>query len=376
MNHLKVNAASGLKKPFKILRFWCLCAGSLGLFQSLAWIALCIVGILSYKCAIPVNVNLTYGSLLQTVYMEVYFKGNCTPPSYPKYDLTLLQTVQTVLDVKQILIWNCVYLAVAICWCMTSTWMLIITKRDESETIIAAVSTWIAVMLSVIVMDFALAIIFSIDYNRFTQEADKFTPDDPKAALLFAGMIASMTMMILSFKGFILWLINVAVLTYLIYFLMKITNNTKGESNWFASLIRKPSSNSLVIRPPIQAYKEDEKNNGVCQAFTNDGYEPDNNDKLDVPAASATHVATTRIRLNEEPLARAARVSANVSMMERRFFNIEAYQQYPPRSRPESSIPEETRSRPESPATLPPPDYTPPPTTKSNHSVHRNQRFS
>lgn len=112
------------------------------------------------------------------------------------------------------------------------------------------------------------------------------------------------------------------------------------------------------------------------QAFTNDGYEPDNNDKLDVPAASATHAATTRIRLNEEPLARAARVSANVSMMERRFFNIEAYQQYPPRSRPESSIPEETRSRPESPATLPPPDYTPPPTTKINHSVHRNQRFS
>lgn len=107
--------------------------------------------------------------------------------------------------------------------------VFLVIKRDESETIIAAVSTWIAVMLSVIVMDFALAIIFSVDYNRFSQEADKFTPDDPKAALLFAGMIASVTMMILSFKGFILWLINVAVLTYLIYFLMKITNNNKGE---------------------------------------------------------------------------------------------------------------------------------------------------
>ncbi|KAL9907647.1 uncharacterized protein ACN427_003689 [Glossina fuscipes fuscipes] len=376
MNHLNVNGANGLTKPFKILRFWCLCAGSLGLFQSLTWIALCIVGILSYKCAIPVNNNLTYGSILQTVYMEVYFKGNCTPLSYPKYDLTLLQTVQTVLDVKQIVIWNCVYLAVAICWCMTSAWMLIIIKRDESETIIAAVSTWIAVMLSVIVMDFALAVIFSIDYNRFSQEADKFTLDDPKAALLFAGMIASIIMMILSFKGFILWLINVAVLMYLIYFLMKITNNNNRKSNWFASLIRKSPSNNVVIRPPIQAYKEDEKNNGMVQAFTNDGYEHDNNEKPDVPAASATHAVTTRLRLNEEPLARAARVSANVSMMERRFFNIEAYQQYPPRSRPESSIPEETRSRPESPANLPPPDYTPPPTTKNNHSVYRNQRFS
>uniref|UniRef100_A0A1A9WTF3 Uncharacterized protein n=1 Tax=Glossina brevipalpis TaxID=37001 RepID=A0A1A9WTF3_9MUSC len=366
MNNLNINGTSGLKKNFKLLRHWCICAGTLGLFQSLTWIALCIIGILSYKCMISVNEKLTYGSLLKTVFMELYFKGNCTPLSYPTYNTSILQNVENVLSVKQILIWNCVYLAVAICWCITSTWMLIIIKTNEHKAIIAAVSTWIAVMLSIIIMDFALAIIFGIDYGRFKQEADKWTvAENANAAQLFAGMVASITMMILSLKGFILWLINVAVLTYLIPLLMKITNNNKRKKNWFEILIKKSSSDNVAIRPPIQAYKEDEeKNNGICSAFTNNGYEPDNNNdnKHDVP------VITTSIRLNEESLARAARLSAGVSIMERRFYNIEAYQQYPPRSRRESSIPEEMTSRPESPATFPPPDYTPPPITKSNHN--------
>lgn len=82
--------------------------------------------------------------------------------------------------------------------------------------------------------------------------------------------------------------------------------------------------------------------------------------------------------INRDIIARAARMSTDVSLQERRFRNLDNFQQYPPRSRPDSVMPEQTQQQqPSSPivvAAFPAPDYTPP-MQRAAQNPNRNQRF-
>lgn len=84
-------------------------------------------------------------------------------------------------------------------------------------------------------MDLALGVIFGIDYGRFNTRAYDYNLSginagviNPDAAQLLAGMVASMSMMILSFKGFILWFINVGLMICLTMRAIFIGNDNAG----------------------------------------------------------------------------------------------------------------------------------------------------
>lgn len=75
---------------------------------------------------------------------------------------------------------------------------------------------WVLVTLSISAMDLALGVIFGIDYNRFSTQADKqgFMVN-PAMTIFISAQVVSMSMMVIAFKGFILWIINIAFVCYL-----------------------------------------------------------------------------------------------------------------------------------------------------------------
>lgn len=75
---------------------------------------------------------------------------------------------------------------------------------------------WVFVTLTVSAMDLALGVIFGIDYGRYAAEAgiQKFLTN-PSLSIFVSAQIVSMSMMIIAFKGFILWIINIGFVCYL-----------------------------------------------------------------------------------------------------------------------------------------------------------------
>lgn len=78
-------------------------------------------------------------------------------------------------------------------------------------------------------MDLALGIIFGIDYGHFNTAAYNYNLSsmnagaiDPNSAQLVAGGVAAISLMIISFKGFILWLINVGLMCCLLKLVIEI----------------------------------------------------------------------------------------------------------------------------------------------------------
>lgn len=85
----------------------------------------------------------------------------------------------------------------------------------------------------------------------------------------------------------------------------------------------------------------------MSTVFANEAYVPDNSPSEDT------------FEINQEIINRAARMSKDVSFQERRFRNLDNFQQYPARSRPESTIPEQQETQVVVTA-FPAPDYSPP----------------
>uniref|UniRef100_A0A1L8EIL9 Uncharacterized protein n=2 Tax=Haematobia irritans TaxID=7368 RepID=A0A1L8EIL9_HAEIR len=347
------NNPSGTIKNFQCLRVLTYWAGCFGMVQSLIFIGLTITGILSYNCVISIYETFNYSSVIPTVFMALYFKSTCTPDSFPAYENEFIKT-KTILDPEDILIWDCVYLGVSVCWLIASALILIYVKKDNRKSTIGVSITWVILTFCICAMDLSLGVIFGIDYGRFKSEAADFNLStvysgdiEPQAAQILAAMVVSISMMIISFKGFVLWLINIVLAIYLLVKAVFIINDNDGTDNLF--MPHKDSSGDiLATRPPINAYQEERKPEIMATVFANEAFIPDNTTSEDT------------IEINQEVITRAARMSKDASFQERRFRNLDNFQQYPPRSRPESTIPEQ-----QEPATnfrngFPAPDYTPP----------------
>ncbi|XP_061391100.1 uncharacterized protein LOC133326493 [Musca vetustissima] len=344
---------SGLIKNFNCLKAVTYWAGFIGLFQSLLFIALTIVGIVSYNCVININGTFNYASVIPTIFMALYFKSDsCSPDAFPAYQNEFIQT-KTILNPTDILIWDSVYLGVAVCWLIASTLILLYVTKDNRKNTAGVLMTWVIITMIVSGMDLALGIIFGIDYGRFQKEAEEYNLSSayagelqPQAAQVLAAMVASMSMMLLSFKGFVFWIVNVGLAVYLLMRSIWIINDNDGADNLF--MPRKDSDDILATRPPINAYQEEQKTEVMATVFANEAFVPDN--------ASPSE---NNFNINQDLISRAARLSKDVSFQERRFRNLDNFQQYPPRSRPESTIPEQGEAQIVVGA-FPAPDYTPP----------------
>lgn len=74
---------------------------------------------------------------------------------------------------------------------------------------------WVFVTLSISAMDLALGVIFGIDFGRFSDAAkDKEFLATPLDTIFISAQIVSMSMVIIAFKGFVLWIVNIAFVCY------------------------------------------------------------------------------------------------------------------------------------------------------------------
>ncbi|XP_030372771.1 uncharacterized protein LOC115622832 [Scaptodrosophila lebanonensis] len=352
-------------KHFEALKLAALWAGWLSVFQSLIWIGLTLVGILAYNCIVPVTDFLSYGTLIKTVWFDMYFHGHCqmSVGDYQQYDRSFLNSVETVLDPDQVLIWVCVYLGFAVCWLLSSVVLLTYLNKENVKQTLGVIYTWIFFMASICAMDVALGVIFGVDYSEYAKKALDYNFNSinageiyPNAAQLVAATVASISMMIISFKGFVLWIINLKLLVWMAVQAYRIVSDKDRSDTLF--MPRKDSDDILATRPPIRAYEEEKV---VVQAFSNPGFAPDS------PSMAET------IEVNEEAILRAARMSNDANLLDRRFRSLDAFQQYPP-ANPQSN----PTSRPQNQDTVvvatagfPVPDYSPQP--HSNGIMRNNQ---
>lgn len=365
-------------KNFSSLHTAALWAGILSLFQSLIWIGLTIVGILSYTCNMPINSQFTYGSVMEYAFYTIYFKGSCIPSDYQQFDNTMMKSVDTVLSPEDILIWDCVYLGVAVCWFVASVLLLVFVRKDNIKYTNYVICAWVITILCINLMDLGLGIIFGLDYGKFNRAAYNYNLSsinsgaiDAQAVQLVAGGVAAISLMIISLKGFILWLINVGLMCYLLALVHRIALDKDSNDTLF--MPRKDSDDTPIDRPPINAYEEQTI---TTKVYTNDAFVPDNR-------------SVVTVELNQDALARAARMSSDISEMGSRFRNVDAFQQYPPprynnnnnasnnnNFTKQVSIKENgiTLHSPGVISPFPAPDYTPP-MSRSNNVGVRNPRY-
>ncbi|XP_020815922.1 uncharacterized protein LOC110189973 [Drosophila serrata] len=351
-------------KHFGSLRTAVLWAGILGVVQACIWIGLTITAICAYSCVLYITNDFTYGSMVKAVFFYVYFKGGCrmSPNDFQQFDYTYLDSVETVFDSNQLLIWNCVYLGVSVCWLSVSIVLIFSVRKDNTKSTLIAIYTWAFFVAAICCMDVASGVIFGVDYGRFNDEALKQNantlnagPVDPMAATLIAGAVSAISMMIISFKGFVLWLINLGLLIYLLVRATRIATDKDGPDTLYNP--RKDSNDILTTRPPIRAYEEEKVeiqayNNA---AYSNAAYVPDNRSTAET------------IEVNEDAIIRAAHMSMDSNLMDRRFRDLNAFQQYPAPN-PQASRP--LRQTTQTPvqetivvatAGFPIPDYSPAP---------------
>ncbi|XP_036336918.1 uncharacterized protein LOC118747031 [Rhagoletis pomonella] len=306
-------------KKFPSLRTAALWAGILGLFQSLIWIGLTIMGILAYTCNMPINPIFSFGSVIQYAFYTLYFKGDCIPADYQQFDTTIIKSVETILTPEDVLIWDCVYLGVAACWFITSLLLLIFVRKDNVKSSGHVISAWLVTIFCINLMDLGLGIIFGIDYSKFNLAAYNYNLStinagevNAQAAQLVAAAVAAVSLMIISLKGFVLWLINFGLMCYLLALVMPMVSDRDSNDTLF--MPRKASDDTLNDRPPINAYEEQSI---TTKVYANDAFVPDS-------------PSIVTVELNEEALARAARMSTDITEMGARFRNIDSFQQYPP----------------------------------------------
>ncbi|XP_067643013.1 uncharacterized protein [Eurosta solidaginis] len=359
---------------FSTLRTVAIWAGTLSLIQSIIWIGLTIAGILAHTCIMPINAMLSYGSLMQYAFYTLYFKGDCIPDNYQQSDFSMLKSVKTILTPENVFIWNCVYLGVAVCWFLASALLLGLVRKDNLKRTSHVTLIWTISILCINLMDLGLGIIFALDYSKFNIAAYIYNLStinsgviDPQAAQLVAGAVVTISLMIISFKGFILWLINVGLMVYLMTLVLIVAHDKDTNDTLF--MHRKDSDDALAERPPIRAYEEQ---TSTSQVYTNEAFIPDNRSMV-------------TIELNQEALARAARMSQDIARQGYRFRDLDSYKQYPP---PPPSISNKNNNNNNSNAinnnkkpvkqtsfkddaitAYPAPDYTPPMTRSTNVSL-------
>lgn len=76
---------------------------------------------------------------------------------------------------------------------------------------------WVLITLAISAMDLGLGVLFGLDYGEILAVARTalYFDDSPEvASVLLAGMTSSISMMIIALRGFVLWIINVALLSY------------------------------------------------------------------------------------------------------------------------------------------------------------------
>uniref|UniRef100_A0A182K925 Uncharacterized protein n=1 Tax=Anopheles christyi TaxID=43041 RepID=A0A182K925_9DIPT len=232
-------------------------------FQSLIWIGFAITGIIAYYCDIDFSgQSSTMGSLLTLTFFNVYFRGTCVQQDIPPIDMSLVQPLNLMPpgDVHAF-VW--VYLIIHLFWGISSLTLLTNARHKYVRYINVFLYIWIIITMIISVLDLALGILFAIDYDTVVHALFEYPFDMgqllPAVQVLATAVHVSGIMMVMAFRGWIFWVVNVSLAIFMFTQTFKIYD--------YNQMRRKQKSNGggranggyvtegdTMQRPPIDAY--------------------------------------------------------------------------------------------------------------------------
>nr|XP_019527423.2 uncharacterized protein LOC109399435 [Aedes albopictus] len=201
---------------YGVFRAFAIFAGIFGIFQSLIWIGFAITGIVAYYCDMDFSGQTdTLGSLLTLTFFRQYFEGTCEI-QIPFIDMTAVRELN-LLSPGDLHAWVWVYLILHIFWAISSLLLLTNARKKYVKYINIFLYIWIAFTVTISILDLALGIQFAVDYDTiinalFLRQYPAPTPADE---VLVTAATASGIMLVMAFRGFIIWIINVALVVYM-----------------------------------------------------------------------------------------------------------------------------------------------------------------
>lgn len=204
-------------ESYAFLRPIVIFAGAIGILQSLAWISLSIVGLVAYYCNMDfTNMIASYGTITELTLFQLYFRGTCFQPGLPDIGFGVIDQLN-LMTPANVHAWMWVYLAVSILWTISSVLLITVVTHRFIKFANIFLYVWIFITVGLSLMDLAFGILFGLDYNDLMHLAHQIptTEFNTSQFVLIAAQTASGAMMTMAFRGFILWIINVALAVYL-----------------------------------------------------------------------------------------------------------------------------------------------------------------
>lgn len=254
--------------------------------QAAAWLGMSITALVSYNCHYDfTGTTANFGTLLRLTMVHMYFRGSCTPNSWPTVDFNALNPLN-LMTPSNVYIWMWVVAALSFLWLVSS--IVLITSayrlgfRIDDKTLIdsfifpavnkksirysnISLYFWIFITFSVSMIDLVLFVLFIVDYNTIMQQAYtlglNFSP--VTNSVLITAQNTAGTMASIALRGYILWFFNVVLSIYLftqtfrIYDFNQTTEavNKTGQSN-VGFQNEEFQGHSIFKNQPIAAYGE------------------------------------------------------------------------------------------------------------------------
>ncbi|XP_058465321.1 uncharacterized protein LOC131438933 [Malaya genurostris] len=202
---------------YSVFRAFAIFAGVFGIFQSLIWIAFAITGIIAYYCDLDLRGQTnTLGSLLTMTFFHQYFEGTCTLTDVPVIDMTAVRELN-LFPPGDVHAWVWVYLILHLLWAISSLTLLTNARKKFVRYINIFLYIWITFTIVISILDLALGIQFAVDYDTivhalFLRPYPGVTPADQT---LIMAVTVSGIMMVMAFRGWIFWIVNVALAIYM-----------------------------------------------------------------------------------------------------------------------------------------------------------------
>lgn len=192
-----------------------------------------ITGIVAYYCNLEVSPELNAGGLLGQTMFKLYFQGECRPPNFPEDIFAVLDEVSTLtpLDVHA---WNWVYLCVSFLWFVSGLLLIIYVNKHNMKYANIYLYFWIINTVTVLVLDVVIGSFFARDYHNISERAKTIILSEPveRVGVILSARTAAWIMLSISFRGFVLWLINAACLVYLFNQTFHIHDHNKVKSGF------------------------------------------------------------------------------------------------------------------------------------------------
>ncbi|XP_039439705.1 uncharacterized protein LOC120420674 [Culex pipiens pallens] len=203
---------------YSVFRAFAIFAGVFGIFQSLIWIGFAITGIVAYYCDMDFSVQTdTLGSLLTLTFFHQYFEGTCTMTDIPVIDMTAVRELN-LLSPGDLHAWIWVYLILHIFWAISSLILLTNARKKYIRYVNVFLYIWIVFTVTISILDLALGIQFAVDYdtiiNALFLRIAQPTVTQADHVLSLAATVSGI-MLVMAFRGWIFWLVNVGLAVYL-----------------------------------------------------------------------------------------------------------------------------------------------------------------